>query len=51
MVKAVVDQMFEHEPNTTRAICHKIFRSIVRDCTKISANVGERNGDILLRWL
>ncbi|KAJ4943287.1 hypothetical protein JOQ06_005791 [Pogonophryne albipinna] len=31
MVKLVVDQMLEHEPNPTRAMCHSIARSIIRD--------------------
>ncbi|XP_070690655.1 uncharacterized protein [Pempheris klunzingeri] len=45
MVKAVVDQMLEHELNPTRAMCHSIARRIVRDYPKSFADVGRR-GDI-----
>ncbi|XP_016377260.1 uncharacterized protein LOC107715619, partial [Sinocyclocheilus rhinocerous] len=46
MVKAVVDQIVEHEPNPTRAICHNIVRSIVRSHPECFADVA-KNGDIL----
>ncbi|TDH13437.1 hypothetical protein EPR50_G00033140 [Perca flavescens] len=46
MVKAVVDQMLQHDQNPTRATCHSIVRGIVRDYPKSFADVG-RNGDIL----
>ncbi|KAF1388589.1 hypothetical protein PFLUV_G00091860 [Perca fluviatilis] len=46
MVKAVVDQMLQHDQNPTRATCHSIVRGIVRDYPKRFADVG-RNGDIL----
>ncbi|XP_016113055.1 uncharacterized protein, partial [Sinocyclocheilus grahami] len=46
MVTAVVDQIVEHEPNPTRAICHNIVRSIVRSHPECFADVS-KNGDIL----
>ncbi|XP_023271360.1 uncharacterized protein LOC111661897 [Seriola lalandi dorsalis] len=46
MVRAVVDQMFEHDLNPTRAICHSIARSIVRDYPKCFADV-RKKGDIV----
>lgn len=46
MVEAVVDQMFEHDCNPTRAICHQVVRSIVRSHQKCFADVA-KNGDIL----
>ncbi|XP_040888781.1 uncharacterized protein LOC121178291 [Toxotes jaculatrix] len=46
MVRAVVDQMFEHDLNPTRAICHSIARSIVREYPKCFADVGKK-GDIV----
>ncbi|XP_041837687.1 uncharacterized protein LOC121637536 [Melanotaenia boesemani] len=46
MVRAVVDQMFEHDLNPTRAICHSVARSIVREYPKCFADVGKR-GDIV----
>ncbi|XP_051813223.1 uncharacterized protein LOC127536544 [Acanthochromis polyacanthus] len=46
MVRAVVDQMFEHDLNPTRAICHSIAWSIVRDYPKCFADVGKK-GDIV----
>ncbi|KAJ4949670.1 hypothetical protein JOQ06_021179 [Pogonophryne albipinna] len=46
MVKLVVDQMLEHEPNPTRAMCHSIARSIIRDSPKSFGDVGKK-GDIL----
>ncbi|KAI7811510.1 hypothetical protein IRJ41_022071, partial [Triplophysa rosa] len=46
MVKAVVDQMLEHEPNPTRAICHSVVRSIIRSHPECFADVA-KNGDVL----
>lgn len=46
IVRAVVDQMFEHDLNPTRAICHSIARSIVREYPKCFADVGKK-GDIV----
>ncbi|XP_046691613.1 uncharacterized protein si:dkey-15h8.17 isoform X1 [Silurus meridionalis] len=46
MVKAVVDQMLEHDSNPSRAICHNIVRSIVRSHANCFADVA-KNGDIL----
>lgn len=46
MVKVVVDQMLENDPNPTRAMCQSIARSIVRDYPKTFADV-RKKGDII----
>ncbi|CAM4665659.1 unnamed protein product [Leuciscus chuanchicus] len=46
MVRAVVDQMLDHDPNPNRTMCHNIARSIVRSHPKCFADVA-KNGDIL----
>uniref|UniRef100_A0A8C4RPV3 Si:dkey-15h8.17 n=1 Tax=Erpetoichthys calabaricus TaxID=27687 RepID=A0A8C4RPV3_ERPCA len=46
MVKAVVDQMLEHDLNPTRAMCHSVVRRIVREYPKSFADVGKK-GDMV----
>ncbi|XP_039505715.1 uncharacterized protein si:dkey-15h8.17 [Pimephales promelas] len=46
MVRAVVDQMLDHDPNPNRTMCHNIARSIVRSHPKCFADIA-KNGDIL----
>ncbi|XP_039592264.1 uncharacterized protein LOC120515387 [Polypterus senegalus] len=46
MVKAVVDQMLEHDLNPTRAMCHSVVRGIVREHPKSFADVGKK-GDMV----
>lgn len=46
MVKAVVDQILDHDPNPTRAMCHNIARSIIRTHPECFADMS-KNGDII----
>lgn len=46
MVRAVVDQMLDHDPNPNRTMCHNIVRSIVRSHPKCFADIA-KNGDVL----
>ncbi|KAF1389442.1 hypothetical protein PFLUV_G00073470 [Perca fluviatilis] len=46
MVKAVVDQMREHDLNPSRAVCHNIVRNIIREYPRSFADV-DRNGEFV----